>query len=292
MRLGKAHQLSTWVLHLFMFYREKIFRRSFPIMLAITLYALVVIYLNKSTKIFGRIGHSDLGQFHLVFSFILGILISFRVNTAYSRWWEGRVLWGVVVNNCRNLGLKFENFIGLENHPEFYSYLRAFPVVLKLHLRKDKSKINSEFASLGLTPEVDNPILFLTNNLYRIINQLRNSEKLRFEQYMSLETNLANLIDTTGGCERIANTPTPTSFAFFIKHALLFYSLIFPFGWVDKFGYLVIPMILMIVYILVGLEILAEDLEEPFLSSDNDLPLDSIAKSIVRNVSDIAKQNT
>lgn len=125
--------------------------------------------------------------------------------------------------------------------------------------------------------------------MYRILNQLRQENKLQLEQYLALDIHLANLIDMTGSCERIANTPMPPAFAFFVKQAMLFYAIMFPFGWVNTFGFLIIPMMVMIVYILLGLEMLSEELEEPFGKDDNDLPLGIIAKNIVRNVEQIAE---
>lgn len=125
--------------------------------------------------------------------------------------------------------------------------------------------------------------------MYQLLNQLRKENKLHLEQYLALDIHIANLIDMTGGCERIANTHVPPAFAFFVKQALLFYAIMFPFGWVDTFGFLIIPMMVMIVYILLGLEILSEELEEPFGKDDNDLPLTTIATNIVKNIEQIAE---
>lgn len=290
MRFGKAQNMSTWLLHLFLFYKEKIFRQLIPIMVVIGIYALVVVYFDKNTTKFAKIDALNLGQFHLIFSFILGILVSFRINSTFNRWWEGRVLWGGIVNNCRNLGMKFENFAGLKNYPEFYHYLQALPVMMKLHLRKDVLAIERELTQLGIAQEVNHPVVFIAQQMYAILNRLRDEEKIRFEQYMAMDVHLANLIDLLGGCERIANTGIPSTFAFLIKQGLLFYALIFPFGWVDEFGYLIIPLILMIVYTLLGLEILSEELEDPFGCDENDLPLDMITKNIGNNLRQISGQ--
>lgn len=92
----KTHDLLAWIPHLFLFYKEKVFRKLLPIMGVIILYAIVI------SVFFPHITRHNLGQFHLIFSFILTIVISFRVNSSYSRWWEGRTLWGSIVNNCRN----------------------------------------------------------------------------------------------------------------------------------------------------------------------------------------------
>jgi putative membrane protein len=290
MRLGQTHNLRTWLLHLVFFYREKVFRKLIPIMTVLAIYAIVIVYIDAYSNRFEKLEMMNLGQFHLIFSFILGIIISFRVNTTYARWWEGRVLWGNIVNNCRNLGMKFDNFAGLQNYPHFFDCLRILPAVIKFHLRKDRKSVTQELNSIGIIYEVEHPVIYLTNRMYGVINELRNQDKIRFEQYMAMDMHLVNLIDMTGGCERIANTPVPAAFAFFVKQALLFYSLIFPFGWVDKFGYFIIPMILMMVYVLLGLEILSEELENPFGTDDNDLPLDSLTTTIANNVTSIAER--
>ncbi|KTD33449.1 Bestrophin, RFP-TM, chloride channel [Legionella moravica] len=126
---------------------------------------------------------------------------------------------------------------------------------------------------------------------YRIINSSRNGTRDRAEQCNQLENHLAALIDMSGGCERIANTRVPPAFAFFVKQALLFYSLMFPFGWVQTFGILIIPMMVMIVYVLLGLEILSEELEDPFKVCDNGLNLDVIARKIELNIVQIAEND-
>lgn len=279
----KSHNLLTWVPHLFLFYKEKVFRKLLPIMLIIILYAVLI------ATFFENFTRHNLGQFHLIFSFILTIIIGFRVNTSYSRWWEGRTLWGSIVNNCRNLGLKFDVFVGLNKHPDFYELLCTLPIIIKAHLRKENTMIKTELQVLGIDrSESQNPVLLVTQRMYFIINQLRQKNELQLEQYLALDTHLVNLVDVTGGCERIANTQVPPAFAFFVKQTLLFYAFMFPFGWIDTFGFFIIPMMVMIVYVLLGLEILSEELEEPFGKSDNDLPLNSIAKNIVHNIEQIA----
>lgn len=280
----RSHDLLTWIPHLFLFYKEKVFRKLLPITAVIIVYAILIAYFFQNATRY------NLGQFHLIFSFILTIIISFRVNTSYARWWEGRTLWGTLVNNCRNLGLKFEVYLGLHNYPTFYELLRRLPVIIKANLRNDRKELKAELEALGIYDfDSQHPVLLVTKRMYFILNQLRNEDKLRFEQYLVLDGHLGNLIDMTGGCERIANTHVPPAFAFFVKQALLFYSLMFPFGWIDTFGFLIIPMMVMIVYILLGLEILSEELEEPFGKEDNDLPLSIISKNIARNIEQIAE---
>jgi putative membrane protein len=280
----RSHNLLTWVPHLFLFYKERVFRKLLPIMAVITLYEIVIGFL------FTHITRHNLGQFHLIFSFILTIVISFRVNSSYARWWEGRTLWGAIVNNCRNLALKFDTYFGLQQHPDFYLLLHKLPVLIKANLRNDNRTLARELKELGVpkgsTPQ---PVVFVTQRMYSIINQLRDGSIDRMQQCNLLETHVANLIDVIGGCERIANTHTPPAFAFFVKQAMLFYALMFPFGWLNTFGILIIPMMLMIVYVFLGLEILSEELEEPFNYCDNGLNLDVISRNIELNIEQIAE---
>ncbi|MBN9231515.1 MAG: hypothetical protein BGO90_13675 [Legionella sp. 40-6] len=281
----KTHNLIAWVPHLFLFYKEKVFRKLFPITIVVVIYAVLIAYFFENPSQY------NLGQFHLIFSFILTIIINFRVNTSYARWWEGRILWGNLVNNCRNLGMKFDAFLGLAAHPEFYSLLQHVPVIMKAHLRKESTELKKEFELLNFTHfESQNPVVLITQRMNEILNDLRKKNQITFEQYLSLDTHLSNITDINGGCERIANTHVPPAFAFFVKQALLFYALMFPFGWVGTFGFLIIPMMVMIVYILLGLEILSEELEEPFGKEDNNLPLGIIAKNITRNIAQIAEE--
>lgn len=281
----KTHDLLTWVPHLFLFYKERVFRKLLPIMVIITLYEIFVgFFLTHITR-------HNLGQFHLIFSFILTIIVSFRVNSSYSRWWEGRTLWGGIVNNCRNLALRFDTYFGLEQHPEFYQLVSTLPILIKANLRKDNALISNELQLLGLKTEtIFNPVVVVTQRIYLIINQFRDGTLDRMQQCSLLESHVANLIDLAGGCERIANTRMPPAFAFFVKQALLFYALMFPFGWLNTFGILIIPMMLMIVYVLLGLEMLSEELEEPFNICDNGLNLDEICRNIQRNVEQISVQ--
>jgi len=254
-------------------FRERVFRKLLPVMLVAAIYAIIVVHADKSPGYVQKLASPDLGQFHLMFSFILTIVIGFRVNTSYSRWWEARILWGGITNNCRNLALKFNAFVGLADYPAFCVALQQLPLVIKGVLRRT---------------ETDGAAMRHIKTLYATVNDLRNEDVIRMEQYLALDVHIANLMDLTGGCERIRNTPSPRAYALFVKQTLFFYTLMFPFGWVDRFGFLIVPIMLMMVYILLGLEMLSEELEEPFSSDDTGLRLDEIANNIAKNVEKIA----
>ena len=81
MKLGKTKNINTWLRHMVLFYRERIFRQLIPIMSLITIYSIIIVHLDRTWILFDRINNLNLGQFHLIFSFILGIIISFRSIT-------------------------------------------------------------------------------------------------------------------------------------------------------------------------------------------------------------------
>ncbi|MCC2645260.1 MAG: hypothetical protein K0R94_1038 [Burkholderiales bacterium] len=266
----------------------------------LSIYSIVVVIAQiLYDNTFEKLQVQNIGQFHLIFSFVISILVAFRVNTSYARWWEGRSNWGYLVNNSRNLALKFNTFIGLNNDPQFLNYLAHFPMILKFHLRKqiDTPECQALLNQLNL-PGTDRSHIpnSIINEMYKIVNNYRLDGKISLEQYLLMDPHLANIVDVTGACEKILNTPVPAAFKIFVHKALLFYMLVFPFGWVEKFGFLIIPMLIVIVDILLGLELVAEDIESPFNGldgldcslHDTTLNLDDISQKIAANVKSIA----
>ena len=274
-------------------YDNPLFKKLRLTIFILIIYSTVVISLEKIfAPIFDKMKISDLGQFHLIFSFVISILIAFRVNSSYARWWEARSHWGVLVNNSRNLALKFNNFIGLQQDPLFLICIKKFPLLLAFHLRRQKDEAHKLMHELGLDFHLDDHIpLILINHMYRQINQYRQMKKVSIEQYLALDIHLTNLVDVVGGCEKITNTPIPAPFKIFVNQALYFYMLIFPFGWVETFGFLIIPIVVIFVYLLQGMEILSKDLESPFCKSqyshNSTLDLEAISKTIETNISAI-----
>jgi putative membrane protein len=107
------------------------------------------------------------------------------------------------------------------------------------------------------------------------------------EQLIYLNTELQSFTDICGGCERIKNTPIPFSYSVFIKKFIFIYVMTLPFGYVFSLGYYVIPVVAFIFYVLASLELIAEEIEDPFGNDENDVPTEKIAQNIQKNVRDI-----
>ncbi len=222
----------------------------------------------------------------------MAIIISFRINIAYARWWEARGQWGFLINNCRNFGIKFNNYIGFINDADMKNYISKFPILLTYHLRGDTNNCKQVINSLGIKYNDEHLPNLLIHCISNKINNYRLQGVISFEQFILLDPHIVSLVDILGSCEKILNTTPPQGFSVFTRFALLFYILIFPFGWINSFEYFIIPIIIVIIYILLGLEVLAEEMELPFETSYNNLPLESYSKTIEINIIQIAKMQS
>jgi putative membrane protein len=123
--------------------------------------------------------------------------------------------------------------------------------------------------------------------LYQKINDLHQVGKISGEQLIILNAELQSFTEVCGACERIKNTPIPYSYSAFIKKFIFFYVMTLPFGYVFNLGYYVIPVVIFIFYVLASLELIAEEIEDPFGNDENDLPTAKIAENIKRHVEEI-----
>jgi len=265
---------------------KSVFRKLKYFLFFILLYAAAIVGLNHKFNFIP--GDNMLGQFHLLFSFCLTIIIGFRINVAYARWWEGRGHWGALVNNCRNLAIKLNNYIGFENDQDLKNYIVKFPSLLKYHLRRDLDNCTKVIDMLGISHDKEDLPNLLIQKIVNKVGYYRSTNQISLEQFLALDQHVLALTDILGGCEKILNTSPPQGFSIFTRFALLFYILIFPFGWINSFELFIIPILIVIIYILLGLEVIAEEMEAPFGTDYNDLPLDDYAENIEKNINKIA----
>lgn len=289
----RKHKYSFWAL-IFSRHNELLYRKLQRTTVYLAIYSSIVVGIEIFySAAFEKLQLFNIGQFHLIFSFVISILIAFRVNVSFSRFWEARGYWGDLVNNSRNLALKFNTYVGLHENKIFLDCLSQLPNIFKLHLRNQLSQEYIDKLNLNLSVTTHIPLAIIAI-LYRIVNNYRDAGKISFEQFRALDQHLVNLINLIGGCEKIIKTPIPMPFKIFVRKSLLFYMVIFPFGWADKFGILVIPMIIVIVDVLLGLELVSEDMEEPFnidgsaVGLHTNLNLDKIADGLTSEITDIA----
>lgn len=232
-------------------------------------------------------------QVYQILGFVISLLLVFRTNTAYDRWWEGRRKWGELVNDSRNLAVKL-TALGLpEDDNDFFArHIGNFALCIKEHLRS-----GTKFDILNITEEEKQFLLKLDHIpsgivelMYQRFNDLKKSGKLSEEDILRLDRNLNGFIDCVGACERIKNTPIPYSYSMFFKKFIFIYTSSLPLAFVHQFGYYTAIIATFIYYVMVSMEVLAEEIEDPFGEDDNDLPTDEMAKRIEGIVTTILKK--
>ena len=223
---------------------------------------------------------------HGMLGFVISLLLVFRTNTAYDRWWEGRKIWGSLVNNSRNLAIKLSVILQEESDRAFFRKLiPSYASILNKHL-KDEETSKQLFEDVIIEHHKHRPNQ-VAKILFHKINDLYNSKKITGDQLIILNHEIQSLTDICGACERIKNTPIPYSYSAFIKKFIFFYVMTLPFGYVFPLGYYVIPVVIFTFYVLASLELIAEEIEDPFGNDANDLPTKKIAENIKRHVEEL-----
>lgn len=229
---------------------------------------------------------------HSLLGIVLGLFLVFRTNTAYDKWWEGRKIWGALVNDCRNLALKLDAFLALEEKAlrrRMCDLITNYPKVLKEHLRDNKvgKSLVDRQNQLTDIAKWDHQPNYIASKIYQEITSMFNSGKINGEQLFLLDKEIKGLTDHLGACERIKNTPIPYAYNMYMKKFIFLYSLTLPLGFINDFGYWTIPVTLFIFYFLVTIEFIAEEIEEPFGLDENDLPTDELSDKINDSVVEI-----
>lgn len=230
---------------------------------------------------------------HSLLGIVLGLFLVFRINSAYDRWWEGRKLWGSMVNSTRNFALKLSAYLDKddrENRNWFSMMIPNFVTASKEHLRKgvqlsELEAVDDQFLDkLKARNHKPNAI---SGIMYSKVNELYKAGKLTGDQFFNLDKELKDFIDIIGACERIKNTPIPYSYSMYIKKFVFTYIITLPFGFVTTFKYVTIPAVLLIAFVLLSVELISEEIEDPFGRDVNDLPTDELSRKIRENIREI-----
>ena len=258
-------------------------------MVAMAVYAGIVAYLEiEYFKIDKDSSIRNISLIHTLLGFVLSMLLVFRTNTAYDRWWEGRKLLGKMVNDSRNLAIKLHAILpedDKENRDFFKKYLCFFPHLLSRHLSKQSTKMelaqDQQHTEVEQLPHPPNALIWRIQNQ---VQKLYREEVITGDQLIILDTQLSGFLDVCGGCERIKNTPIPYSYSSFTKKFIVIYVITLPIAYAMSIGYMMTLLTVFVFYVLMSLEVLAEEIEEPFNNEENDLPMELIAQNIERNI--------
>lgn len=288
------YNTKAWLSSIFFFKKADTLRQLFPMILLVSGYTWFIVYLEVDWLQLpdtSAIKHFTILQ--ALLGFVISMLLVFRTNTAYDRWWEGRKLWGALVNNSRNLAIKMNAMLphgDTKNRHFFRKIIPMFADVLQHHLRSEITRLqldtdpHPEIPELDSTKHIPNQVAGL---IATKLSLLHREGTLSGEQLIVLNTEMQSFLDICGACERIKNTPIPYSYSVFVKKFIFIYIITLPLGYALSLHYLLIPIVALVFYVLASLEMVAEEIEDPFGHDDNDLPMTKIAGNIKRNIEDI-----
>lgn len=233
----------------------------------------------------------------VVLNIVLGLMLVFRTNTAYERFWEGRRIWGTIINTVRNLARHiWVNILekDLQDRQEKQAALYllvAFAVATKLHLRQ--KPINEELQPLlslsrySTLKLMNNPPLEIALWIQDYLQHQYQRGCIHVYQLSYMQQLINTLVDSLGSCERILKTPIPLAYAIHLKQLLLIYCLILPFQFIQDLGWWTIPIVGFISFALFGIEEIGIEIENPFGTDPNDLKLDTFCETMKVNIDDL-----
>lgn len=281
-----SYNPKEWFRFIFTIHRADTLRELFPLLIAVAVYAVVVEFLM--TDVFRVTPDSALvkiSYIHQTIGFLFSLLLAFRINSAYDRWWEGRKLWGSLVNNSRNLAIKLKYLADKPEDVAFFNFAIPFYArALMYHLRDRYHPEEQNF--IGINPNKHVPNQIAAAIIGRIY-ELNKQGLINQEQLLSLNPELTSFTDICGACERIKKTPIPFSYSVFIKKFIFTYIMTLPFAWAFTLSYYVVPFVAFILFVFASVELIAEEIENPFGTDANDLPLQTISDNIRLHVGEI-----
>ncbi len=285
-----SYNPKDWITIIFYLRKSDTVRTLMPAMVGLAM--LVGIFCYVELELLG-LAHTSTIAMHSLVGFVISMLLVFRTNTAYERWWEGRKQWGALVNVSRNLSIRLAEVIPAEDSAArqyFRVLITNYAFALKEHLRSGVKESELEgHARLDISELVSKAHVpnAIAQRMYAGLLELRASGRITEQQLLAFDRLFNEFTDIAGACERIRKTPIPYSYSAFIKKFIFLYVVSLPFGIILDFGYATVAVTVFVFYILASLELIAEEIEDPFGTDTNDLPTDDIAKTIRTNLKEL-----
>lgn len=229
-----------------------------------------------------------IGEMAVVNAVLLGVLLGFRNREAYERWWEARKLWGQLINDSRNLCLKVTTLAHppAEERKAFARLVVGFAVAVKFHLRGGQplQKVPGFDADPATPTHVP---AHLAGRVFAQLKAWRTEGKLSETELLVIDPHARGLMDVCGACERIRSSPVPLSYRSLLRHGTVLYLLSAPWFMSAEYGYWAIAIVCLMAYFLLGTELTAENVEEPFGGDADDLTLTTYCDTIRKSCTEV-----
>lgn len=227
---------------------------------------------------------------------VISLLLGFRSNQAYDRWWEARHIWGAIVNDSRTLARQVMSFThNGYNGREINAFREriicrqiGWTFSLGRHLRNENAlkglEKYLEKEELTYVGQVENIPSALLDRMGGDLRLAMEKGWVNSYQQVEIDKTISRLCDSMGKCERIKNTVFPVTYSLYIHLSLMLFIGMLPFGVIEYFGFLEVPMVVAISACFLLIEKMAIHLQDPFENKPTDTPVTSIASGIEKNL--------
>lgn len=232
----------------------------------------------------------------MIMGTVISLLLAFRSNQAYDRWWEARTIWGAIVNDSRSLTRQILSFMDDQYKTEEIVHFRekmvrrqiAWCYALSLSLRgldaKEGLERHLSKREIAFVLRYANIPMALLELHARDLNYALKQGWINDFQQVEIDRTLSRLCDAMGKCERIKNTVFPSTYSLYIHFSMNFFILLLPFALIEDFGVLEIPLVVSIAASFLLIEKMAIHLQDPFDNKPTDTPMTAISRNIERDL--------
>ena len=217
---------------------------------------------------------------------VLSIFLGFKNSACYDRWWEARRLWGILIANARHFDRDCR-MLSQGRRERVIQHVIVFANVLRDRLRHDTANPTELIETSGMSAQaikqlyqqVNAPQYTLSLMQWELMQDLKEGE-ISDIIYAQMNDHIMELSTVQTGCDRIATTPLPFAYSVLLNRTVYFFCFMLPFSLGSTLG-LVTPLLVgILAYTFLGLDALSSEIEEPFGTQSNDLPLDSMVRTI------------
>lgn len=266
----------SWIWALTQFHRADTFRKLLPTLALLALVTALTAWLEIDCFCLAP-AHPlrNINLMHSLLGFAISMLLVFRTNTAYDRWWEGRKLWASMVGSSHSLAMKLRAFTSpQEQSSRDWMAQRLDCFLLEVRIQLSATRLERDRS---------HPLDILSE-MHQYLHGLCQTGKLPESRLFLLVQELTNLGSAWVGCQRIRDTPIPLSYLLFIRKFIGAYTLTLPVGFAFSLGWYAVPVVVFIFYVLASLELIAEQIEEPFGHDAPDLGLEAICLQVSQDL--------
>jgi ion channel-forming bestrophin family protein len=240
----------------------------------------------------------------MILGTVISLLLAFRANQAYDRWWEARIIWGAIVNDSRSWARQVVSFIdnpyddkeinAFENTLINRQVAWAFALGRALRQRKNERDLGKWMSreDIEFIGRYSNTAMGILELQARDLKYALDNGWINTFQHIQMDSTLNKFSDHMGKCERIKNTVFPSTYGLYLHLSMNLFIMLLPFALIAFFGWLMIPLVTLIASCFWLIEKMSIHLQDPFENKPTDTPITTIAETIERDLRQVINQHS